>query len=84
MRRKNRKQKRTGSKGSTITKAKIVERIAAMMHDVPGVRVKRNVSLPTVDGSGRTREFDVLLTTQVAGLGCALRSNVRITPTLSG
>jgi hypothetical protein len=36
---------------------------------VHGVRVERNVSLPTVDGGGRTREFDVLLTTQVAGLG---------------
>jgi hypothetical protein len=40
-----------------------------MMHEVPGVRVERNVSLPAVDGSGRMREIDVLLTSQVAGYG---------------
>ena len=50
-------------------KGKVVERITAMMHEVPGVRVERNVSLPSTVGSGRTREFDVLLTSQVAGYG---------------
>lgn len=63
------RQKRKGLKDSTNVKGEIVERITAMMHEVPGVRVERNILLPTVDGSGRTREFDVLLTSQVAGYG---------------
>lgn len=64
-----RKRKPKDSKASTTIKGKIVERITATMHEVPGVQVEQNVSLPSVDGSGRTREFDVLLTSQVAGYG---------------
>ena len=64
-----RKQRRKESKGSTNVKAKVVEQITAMMHEVPGVLIERNVSVPVVDGSGRTREIDVLLTSQVAGYG---------------
>jgi hypothetical protein len=69
MTKKSRRQKGSGPKGSTIGKGKVVERITAMMHAVPGVRVERNVSLPAIDGSGRTREFDVILTSNVAGYG---------------
>jgi hypothetical protein len=64
-----RKHKRKYSNVSTTTKGKIVERITAMMHEVPDVLVERNVSLPSIDRSGRTREFDVLLTSQIAGYG---------------
>ncbi len=52
---------------STVSKGKIVERIAALMHDQPGVRVERNRRLPPVGGQGIKREIDVLLTATVAG-----------------
>lgn len=57
----------TASKGTTRGKGDIVEQVIASMHQVAGVKVERNVFLPARDGSGRMREIDVLLTSQVAG-----------------
>lgn len=63
-----RKRKRHNApKGSTREKGDILEKIIAEMHTLPGVKIDRNVFLPTIDGSGRTREIDVLITSQVAG-----------------
>jgi hypothetical protein len=60
-------KKKTGGTASTVSKGKIVERIAALMHDQPGVIVERNRRLPPVSGKGIKREIDVLLTATVAG-----------------
>lgn len=54
-------------KASMRGKGDIVELIIASMHESVGVKVERNVFLPTQDGSGRTSEIDVLLSSQVAG-----------------
>lgn len=49
-------------------KGNLVEKIAAMLHESPGVKVERNVFLPPANGdSGRKREIDILLTSNVAG-----------------
>lgn len=60
--------KRTRKKpAETARKGKLVEAIVAMLHDIPGVKVERNVFLPPVHGDQtRTREIDVLLTATVA------------------
>lgn len=60
--------KRIGKKPSeTARKGKLVEAIVAMLHDMPGVKVERNVELPPVHADRpRTRELDVLLTAMVA------------------
>jgi hypothetical protein len=60
-------KKKTGGTASTVSKSKIVERIAALMHDQPGITVQRNRRLPPVGGKGIKREIDVLLTASVAG-----------------
>ena len=52
----------------TARKGKLVEAVVAMLHDMPGVKVERNVLLPPVHGDQtRKREIDVLLTATVAG-----------------
>jgi hypothetical protein len=61
------RKKHNAPKGSTREKGDVLEKIIAEMHDLPGVKIERNVFLPTIDGSGRTREIDVLITSQVAG-----------------
>jgi hypothetical protein len=61
------RKKQDAPKGSTRAKGDVLEKIISEMHDVPGVKVERNVFLPARDGSGRTREIDVLITSQVAG-----------------
>lgn len=61
------RRKHNAPKGSTREKGDVLEKIIAEMHGVPGVQIERNVFLPTLDGSGRTREIDVLITSQVAG-----------------
>ena len=45
----------------------MIEYIVAQMHYYPNVKVERNVHLPTIDGSGRKREIDVLLTVEILG-----------------
>ncbi len=60
-------KKRAPGTTSTVSKGKIVERIAALMHDQPGVTVERNRRLSPVGGQGIKREIDVLLTGTLAG-----------------
>lgn len=49
-------------------KGTLVEAIVALLHDLPGVKVERNVELPPKHGDQtRRREIDVLLTSHVAG-----------------
>jgi Restriction endonuclease len=49
-------------------KGKILEQVVAMLHDVEGVKVETNVKLTPKSGDkSRTCEFDVLVTSQVAG-----------------
>ena len=62
--------KKKGANGttSTVSKGRLLERIAALMHDHPNVTVKLNQRLPPVDGKGRQRrEIDILVTCDVAG-----------------
>ena len=54
--------------GSTRAKGDILEEIVAEMHDIAGVVVERNASLPVRDGSNRKREIDVLITTETLGI----------------
>lgn len=61
------RRKHNAPKGSTREKGDVLEKIIADMHDMPGLRIERNVFLPAIDKSGRTREIDVLITSQVAG-----------------
>lgn len=61
------RRKYNAPKGSTRDKGDVLEKIIAEMHDMPGVRIERNVFLPAIDRSSRTREIDVLITSQVAG-----------------
>jgi len=65
--RKRARKKYTAPKGSMRAKGDIVEEIAASMHRMSGVAVERNVFLPAVDGSGREREIDVLISSNVSG-----------------
>jgi hypothetical protein len=58
-------------------KGNILEDLVAMMHEVPGVLVEKRKKLPVLQGKRkRTREIDVLITSNVAGykvhiaLGC--------------
>jgi hypothetical protein len=48
-------------------KGRLVEQIAAQMHQAPSVTVETRASVPTIGHSTRTREIDVLLTSEVAG-----------------
>lgn len=52
---------------SSHDKGRIVEKIAASLHDWPGVRLEQNVWLQALHGRRRRREVDVLLHTTVAG-----------------
>jgi hypothetical protein len=67
IKRSHKRRKRNAPEDSTRAKGDIVEQIVASMHEAPNVEVERNVFLFTQDGSGRTREIDVLLSGQVAG-----------------
>lgn len=72
---KGRKQ-RDSSPASSTEKGAVVEKIVAMMHEAPGVEVRRDVRLPAKNDSSRQRQFDVLLIGNVAGYS---RSNARTT-----
>src|SRR5215203_6836970 len=61
------RRKHNAPKGSTREKGDVLEQIIAEMHNMPEVKVERNVYLPTIDKTGRIREIDVLITSQVAG-----------------
>ena len=53
-------------RATTIDKGRVVEKIVALLHEQPGISVKRNVMLPTSDGQDK-REIDVLITGQLVG-----------------
>lgn len=58
------------SEGTTpdhITKARLVEEIAALLHEEEGVTVERNVRRPSLSDPTQIREIDVLVTGNVAG-----------------
>ena len=48
-------------------KGDVLERVVAIMHEAPGVEVRRDVLLPAKNDSSRWRQFDVLLVGNVAG-----------------
>lgn len=50
-----------------ITKARLVEEIAALLHEEDGVTVERNVRVPSLSDPAQIREIDVLVTGNVAG-----------------
>lgn len=60
------KKKRVPRQSSTIDKGKIVEGLVALLHEQPGISIKRNVHLPSTDGE-ETREIDVLISGQLVG-----------------
>lgn len=51
---------------STLEKGRLVEHIAARMHQTPGLKVETHVFLPARGTTGRKREIDVLLTSEFA------------------
>lgn len=53
-------------KPTTIDKGRIVEKIVALLHEEPGISLRRNVMLQTSDGQD-TREIDVLVSGQLVG-----------------
>ena len=55
------------SAASNKVKAELVEEIAALLHQRPGVQVERRVWLPAIGSSSQSREIDVLLTSTVSG-----------------
>jgi len=63
-----RKAKKRPQKSSSTDKGRIVETLAAWLHDWPGVTVETNARLPPLhDSRRRPAEIDVLLTTSMAG-----------------
>jgi hypothetical protein len=43
------RRRHNAPKGSTREKGDFLEKIIAEMHDMPGVKIERNVFLPTID-----------------------------------
>ncbi len=66
-RKKEGRRKSDAPSASSMEKGKVVEKIVAMMHEAPGVEVRRDVRLPAKNDSSRQRQFDVLLIGNVAG-----------------
>lgn len=62
------RRKKKAPEGSTRAIGDILEEIVAEMHQVPGVLVERNVFLPVHHDTKRTREIDVLITSETAGI----------------
>jgi hypothetical protein len=61
------RKKRGTSPASSKEKGAVVKKVVAMMHEAPGVEVRRDVLLPAKNDSSRRRQFDVLLVGNVAG-----------------
>ncbi|QIN81120.1 hypothetical protein GBA65_22055 (plasmid) [Rubrobacter marinus] len=59
--------KKKGRKATSKEKGDIVERVVQMMHRKPGLKVLRDQKLPAADGSGRIRQFDVVVLGTFAG-----------------
>lgn len=66
---KGQERKKRGGRSavSTNDQGNLVEEIVALMHEAPGVEVRRDVVLPAKHDSSRERQFDVLLVGNVAG-----------------
>ena len=62
----NSNNEQASHQSTTIEKGKIVEGIVALLHEQPGISVKRNVYLKTTDGADK-REIDVLISGQLVG-----------------
>ena len=67
VRKKGRREAGSPPRPSSNDKGNVVERIVAMMHEEPGVQVRRDVKLPAKNNSSRRRQYDVLLIGNVAG-----------------
>jgi hypothetical protein len=52
---------------SNMTKARMLEKIVASMHEREGVSVERNVRLLPASGKGEKREIDVLISSNLVG-----------------
>ena len=52
---------KTTKSGEASKKGRFLETLVAFLHEIVGDNVERNAQLPTSDGSGETREIDVLL-----------------------
>jgi len=53
---------------TTVKIGNALERIVALLHDLPGIKIQTKVKLPSIrSGSKRKREIDILLTSSVAG-----------------
>lgn len=50
-----------------LTKARVVEEVVALLHELEGDPVERNVSLPSTADPSQFREIDVLITGELAG-----------------
>jgi tetratricopeptide (TPR) repeat protein len=61
------KRKKSNSQSLNTPKGKLLESIVAALYQTQGVKIQRNVNYPTKDGED-TREIDILLTTNIAGL----------------
>jgi hypothetical protein len=62
------KSKKSNNKKTEATiKGRLVELIVASLHEEPGVKVERNVRLPSILNSKRKREIDILLTGTFSG-----------------
>lgn len=64
---KRRRRQEKDGVASSKDKGDVVERVVEMMHRAPGLRVLRDQRLPASDGSGRTRQFDVVVLGTFAG-----------------
>jgi hypothetical protein len=62
------RKKKQAPIGSTRATGDVLEEIVAEMHQVPSVLVERNVFLPVHHDGKQTREIDVLITSQTAGI----------------
>ena len=62
------RKRKKAPEGSTRATGDILEEIVAEMHRVPIVLVERNAFLPVHHDTKRTREIDVLITSETAGI----------------
>lgn len=61
------KDKKTNSQKFNKPKGELLEQVVAILYQTPGAKIQKNVDYPTTDGK-RTREIDILWTTNIAGL----------------
>lgn len=59
--------KSKNKKAEATIKGRLVELIVASLHEEPGVKIERNVRIPSLLNSKRKREIDILLTGTFSG-----------------